>query len=86
MNALFASGGPSSRGSLRRIQLKRGEKVVSEIDLYDLLLNGDKSKDVSILPGDIVFIPPVGSQVAITGSVDYPAVYELKDSSTLNQL
>jgi polysaccharide biosynthesis/export protein len=77
VNALFASGGPSSRGSLRRIQLKRGGQVVSELDLYDLLLSGDKSKDAPILPGDILFIPAVGPQVAVIGSVDNPAIYEL---------
>jgi polysaccharide export outer membrane protein len=78
LNALFATGGPSSRGSLRHIQLKRGDKVVSELDLYSLLLDGDTSKDVPIQPGDIVFIPPVGPQVALSGSVSYPAIYELK--------
>ncbi len=81
LNALFATGGPSSRGSLRHIQLKRGDKVVSELDLYSLLLNGDTSKDVPIQPGDIVFIPPVGPQIALSGSVSYPAIYELKSAS-----
>jgi polysaccharide export outer membrane protein len=81
LNALFATGGPSSRGSLRHIQLKRGDKVISELDLYSLLLDGDTSKDVPIQPGDIVFIPPVGPQIAMSGSVSYPAIYELKDTS-----
>jgi polysaccharide biosynthesis/export protein len=81
VNALFASGGPSSRGSLRHIQLKRGGQVVSELDLYDLLLSGDKSKDVPILPGDILFIPAVGPQVAVIGSVDNPAIYELTSAT-----
>ncbi len=61
LNALFATGGPSSRGSLRHIQLKRGDKVLSELDLYSLLLDGDTSKDMPIQPGDIVFIPPGGA-------------------------
>jgi polysaccharide biosynthesis/export protein len=82
VNALFASGGPSPRGSLRHIQLKRAGTLVSELDLYDLLLSGDKSKDVPILPGDILFIPAVGPQVAVMGSVDNPAIYELADSAT----
>ncbi len=58
VNALFASGGPSPRGSMRRIQLKRGDKTITEFDLYDLLLKGDKSKDVQLLPGDVIYIPP----------------------------
>jgi protein involved in polysaccharide export with SLBB domain len=52
VNAIFAAGGPTGHGSLRAIQLKRGNSVVSEIDLYELLLSGDKSKDVPLLPGD----------------------------------
>ena len=79
VNALFASGGPSSQGSMRRIQLKRGANVITEFDFYDLLLSGDKSKDVRLLPGDVVFIPPSGPRVAAAGSVRVPAIYELKD-------
>ena len=60
MNTVFYSGGPLSTGSMRRIQLRRNDKVIVEFDLYDLLLNGDKSKDVTLLPGDVILIPPVG--------------------------
>lgn len=86
VNALFVTGGPSSYGSLRHVQLKRGEAVVSEFDLYDLLLHGDKSKDVALHPGDVLFIPPIGPQVALTGSVEYPGIYELKDQGTLAEV
>jgi len=77
-NALFASGGPSPQGSERHIQLKRGGQLVMDFDLYDLLLHGDKTNDVQLLPGDVIFIPPVGPQIAISGSVNVPAIYELK--------
>ncbi|HEY1203926.1 MAG: polysaccharide biosynthesis/export family protein [Bryobacteraceae bacterium] len=83
VNAVFASGGPDSRGSMRSIRLTRLDKVVTEFDLYDLLLDGDKSKDVHLLSGDVIYIPPVGPQVAVTGSVNTPAIYELKPGSTL---
>lgn len=86
VNALFASGGPSTRGSMRRIQLKRGERVVTEFDVYDLLVRGDKSRDAKLLPGDVIFIPPVGQLVAIAGSVNAPAIYEIRDKSTLDDL
>ncbi|OIR01558.1 polysialic acid transport protein KpsD precursor [mine drainage metagenome] len=82
VNTLFASGGPSTKGSLRHIQVKRNGQVITELDMYDLLLKGDKSKDVSLLPGDVIYIPPVGQQVAIAGSVSSPAIYELKDDKT----
>jgi protein involved in polysaccharide export with SLBB domain len=77
-NALFATGGPTPQGSLRHIQLKRGGKVVVDFDLYDLLQRGDKSKDEQLLPGDVIYIPPVGPQVAVAGSVNEPAIYELR--------
>ncbi len=79
LNALFASGGPLPGGSLRSIQLRRGNQTVVEFDLYDLLLHGDKSKDVPLASGDVLFIPPVGPQVAVIGSVNTPAIYELRD-------
>jgi protein involved in polysaccharide export with SLBB domain len=78
VNALFASGGPTPQGSMRHIQLKRGNKVVVDYDLYDLLQRGDKSTDVQLLPGDVIYIPPVGPQVAVAGSVNTPGIYELK--------
>ncbi len=86
LNALFASGGPLPQGSLRRIELRRGNQTVVTFDLYDLLLHGDKSKDVPLLSGDVVFLPPVGAQVAVLGSVNTAAVYELRDETTVAQL
>lgn len=86
LDALFASGGPSVRGSLRRIELQRNGKLVSQFDLYSLLTTGDKSKDARLESGDVIFIPPVGPQVAITGSVRSPGIYELKPGEALNDL
>ena len=86
VNALFASGGPTAQGSMRHIQLKRNNALVSEIDLYDLLLKGEKSKDARLLPGDVVFIPTAGPQVAIAGSIRNPAIFELKDEHTVGEL
>jgi len=83
VNTLFASGGPSASGSLRRIQLKRNNSVVTEFDFYDLLLKGDKSKDARLLPGDVIYIPPSGPSIAIAGSVNVPAIYELREGASL---
>jgi polysaccharide biosynthesis/export protein len=85
-NAIFASGGPSPTGSMRRIQLKRGSKVVTEFDLYDLLIKGDKSHDVLLQPEDVVYFLPVEPQVAVGGQVNTPAIYELKGQTTLADL
>ncbi len=86
VSAVFAAGGPSSKGSMRNVQVKRGNQVVAEFDLYDLLLSGDKSRDAKLLPGDVIYIPPVGPLVAVTGSVNVPAVYELRQSTVLFDL
>lgn len=86
VNALFASGGPSAGGSMRQIQLKRGNKIITEFDVYDLLLKGDKSKDARLLPGDVIYVAPVGDRVAVAGSVNQPAIYELKPNTSLADL
>ena len=83
VNALFATGGPSEKGSLRAIQLRRAGKTMATFDLYDLLLQGDKSKDMPLMPGDVIFIPPAQQQVAITGPVNQPAIYEILPGDTL---
>ena len=85
-NAIFASGGPLSQGSLRDIQVLRNNSVIDHFDLYDLLLKGDKSKDINLATGDVIFIPPVGPQVAVLGSVSNPAIYELKGDTTIDGL
>ncbi|MGB7741051.1 MAG: SLBB domain-containing protein [Steroidobacteraceae bacterium] len=85
-NALFASGGVKTIGSLRNIQLKRGGRLVRRLDLYDLLLNGDTSGDVRLQPGDVIFIPPVGDTVAVTGEIRRPAIYELSGEGTVADL
>ena len=85
-NALFVSGGVKEIGSLRNIQLKRRGQVVSRLDLYDLLLRGDTSDDSRLLPGDVIFIPPVGKTAAVTGEVRRPAIYEIAGETSPRQM
>jgi protein involved in polysaccharide export with SLBB domain len=85
-NAVFSSGGPSPSGSMRHIELKRGKNMVTDFDLYDLLLKGDKSKDVLLLPEDVIYISPIGPQVALGGQVNVPAIYELKTETSLGEV
>ncbi|MCV2368266.1 polysaccharide biosynthesis/export family protein [Roseateles oligotrophus] len=82
VNALFVSGGPTAGGSMRNISLKRNGKTISTIDLYDFIARGDKSKDLALLSGDVIVIPPVGPRVAVTGAIDQAAIFELKPSAT----
>jgi protein involved in polysaccharide export with SLBB domain len=86
VDALFTSGGPSVQGSMRAIELRRGNTVVTVLDLYNLLIHGDKSGDVKLLSDDVIYIPPVGPQAAVIGSVRTPAIYELAPKETLSDL
>jgi len=84
-NALFVSGGVKKIGSLRNIELKRNGRLVTVLDLYDLLLHGDTSGDQHLLPGDVIFIPPIGNTVSVFGAVRRPAIYELKDEKDVEK-
>ncbi len=86
LNVLFVSGGPNVRGSMRRIQIRRNGTTLPEFDLYDIVLRGDKSRDVRLESGDVLFIPPVGPQAVLAGSVRHPAIYEIKNENTLKDL
>lgn len=85
-SALYAAGGIRKSGSMRRIELKRDGVVVDTLDLYDLLMRGSTADDAKLLQGDVVFVPPVGSTVAIDGQVQRPAIYETKTESTPAQV
>ncbi len=82
-SALYAAGGAKRAGSLRTIQLKRKGVLVRQFDLYDLLIRGDTSDDARLLPGDVIFVPPVGPTVSIDGEVRRPAIYEIKGEATV---
>lgn len=85
-HALFAAGGLSDIGSLRNIKLKRAGKLVTTLDLYDLLINGDSSNDLVLKSGDVVFIEAAGELVTIDGEVQRPAIYELKGNETFRDI
>jgi protein involved in polysaccharide export with SLBB domain len=85
-SALFAAGGVRPIGSLRNVQLKRQGAVIRQLDLYDMLIRGDTSDDAKLLPGDVVFIPPISGTVAVDGEVRRPAIYELKGEATVGEI
>lgn len=84
VNAVLASGGPAAGGSFRSIQLRRGGQLVSDFDLYDLLLKGDRSGDAVLQNGDVLYIAPAGEQVAVIGSVNREAIFEVGPGETLD--
>lgn len=83
--AIYYSGGFGEGGALRNIQLKRDGRVISQLDMYDLLLKGDSSRDVRLMPGDVVFIGSVGNTISIDGEVNRPAIYEIKPGESYEQ-
>jgi protein involved in polysaccharide export with SLBB domain len=86
VNAVCACGGPGPHGSLRHILVKRNGALRTDFDLHDLLQKGDKSKDASLETGDVIYFPPVGPQVAIVGSVNVPAIYELRGRESIGEV
>lgn len=85
-HAVIAAGGFDGVGSLRNIQIKRAGKLVSTLDLYDLLIRGDSSGDVTLKSNDVVFISAVGDQVSVDGEVKRPAIYELKSGESFKDV
>ena len=86
VNALYAAGGPTAAGSLRTIRHLRNKELVREIDLYDFLLHGLRNDPERLQPGDTVLVPPAGRQVTIAGMVRRPAIYELREERTLDDV
>jgi len=86
VNAVFLSGGPSGAGSMRHVELKREGKVLADFDLYALLVRGDKTGDLQLQAGDVLFIPAAGPQVALLGSVRLAAIYELRGQESIEGL
>jgi protein involved in polysaccharide export with SLBB domain len=83
LSTLMRAGGPAASGSFRDIELRRGAKLVQRFDLYDLLAKGDRSSDQTVQSGDVIHVGAVGNQVGVIGSVNKPAVVELRAGETL---
>ena len=84
--ALAYSGGISEIGSLRDIKLIRNNKEVFSFDLYDLLIKGNRSNDLTIEAGDTLLINAASQFVEITGAVKRPGIYEVLEGETINSL
>jgi protein involved in polysaccharide export with SLBB domain len=86
INALYAAGGPTQRGSLRHLRQYRGKQLVQEIDAYDLLLHGVHTELAHLQSGDTLLVPPIGPEVTIQGMVRRPAIYELAGEKSLSEV
>ena len=86
LNALYAAGGPTTRGSLRHIRQYRGKQLVQDIDAYDLLLHGIHSELARLESGDTILVQPLGAQITVEGMVRRPAQYELGSEKSLSEV
>lgn len=86
LTALYAAGGPTSNGSFRRVDVRRGDKLIDSLDVYDYLLHGINRSDLRLESGDVVFVPVHGGFVEVAGEVTRPAIYELRPDETLREL
>jgi len=84
MTGLAQAGGPAAAGSFRNIELRRNGLVVGHFDLYDLLVRGDKKGDLPLQADDVLYVGPIGPQVALIGSVNRPAIVELRGDENVN--
>jgi protein involved in polysaccharide export with SLBB domain len=85
LNALFAAGGVTARGSLRNLRHTRGAQLLQQVDAYDLLLHGIRSDLKRLESGDTLLVPPLGPQVTVEGMVRRPGIYELLDEGSLTE-
>jgi len=86
LNAVFMAGGPTSRGSLRTLRHYRGNTLVQEVDVYDLLLHGIRNGVERLQSGDTVLVPPLGGEITVEGMVRRPAIYELHGEKNLAEV
>ena len=86
LTALYAAGGVTERANMRQIELRRLDRTVATLDLYDYLVRGDTRHDISLETGDVIFVPVHGTRAEVTGAVTRPAIYELKPGESLADL
>jgi len=86
LNALYVAGGATRSGSLRDVRVVRGGQVVAHVDLYRLLLAGDAADETRLQNGDVIFVPPVGRRVNVSGALRRNGLFELKDGENLTAL
>ncbi|MDN3204142.1 SLBB domain-containing protein [Algoriphagus sediminis] len=85
-NALYAAGGPSINGSMRNIKVLRNNQLLSEVDVYDLLIKGEASLDLRLEDQDVILVPPFESRATISGQVKRPKTFEIREGDTFEDL
>ncbi|MFW2347687.1 MAG: SLBB domain-containing protein [Wenyingzhuangia sp.] len=86
LNALYASGGIKTSGTLREVKVYRNNKLIKSIDLYDYITQGNIDQDIRLSNNDVLFVGPRFGSVTLSGEVNTGAIYELKPSESLKDL
>lgn len=85
-NALYAAGGPNDNGTMRKIKLLRNNSLIAEIDVYELLLNGQAKLNLQLQDQDVILVPPFESRAKINGEVKRPLTFEISSDDTFSDL
>lgn len=85
-HAIARAGGPTDRGSFRNVEIRRGNKVIQRLDLYDYLLKGDAAGDIRLEQGDVIFVPLNTRAVSVIGQVRRPRIFELREGEGFSDL
>ncbi len=86
LNTLITTGGIKRTGTLRNIQVRRQNKIVASMDIYQVLLKGIDESNIYLRQGDVVFVPPIGQTIGVAGEVHRPAIYEIKTENTVDEV
>lgn len=85
-NALYAAGGPNENGSFRQIEIIRDNRIIRHLDIYDFLLKGDQSNNITLQDQDIIRVPTYRVRVEMKGEVKTPALFEVLPGETLQDV
>jgi protein involved in polysaccharide export with SLBB domain len=85
-NALYAAGGPNENGSYRAVRLIRNNKMIAEIDVYDLLTKGTADLDVQLKDQDVILVPSFIARAQVNGEVKRPIIFEIAPEDTFEDL
>jgi protein involved in polysaccharide export with SLBB domain len=86
LNALYAAGGPTEKGTFRNIKVIRAGQEFGEFDIYDYLINGSQKGNVMLRDQDIIIVKPYESKIEVAGNVKRPGLFELKKGETMSDL
>lgn len=85
-HALYSAGGIKEPGSLRNIIVNRNGRNIATVDVYDFLMNGNRSGDIRLEEGDVILVPSYKTLVKVNGKVKRPMFFELKEGESLANL